>query len=368
MLMPDDLIPLGRRQPRSEKVHGRRRRKAFLSRRAKRVLVEVAVLVGVLACVAGAAVAFVANTVANNVERLGDPFAALPSRPPEATVGPDQHEPLNILVMGLDTESAREPAQWAKGAQHTDAIMIVHVPAERRSLTVMSIPRDSRVDIPGYGEGEISMAFARGGPGLLVHTVENLTGVRIDHMAISDFESFARITDVLGGVTIEIPETTYDSRRRMTIAAGTYTMGGQEALGYVRQRQGLPGGDLDRVQRQQNLIRSLARQTLQEGKLENPVELTRVLLAVSESITVDDAFTLTKMRQLAQSLASAGGARDIAFFTAPVLGQQTGDDGQPIDLDADRLAAVSAAIASDEIGTFLAENPDYLETLGERVD
>jgi LCP family protein required for cell wall assembly len=349
-------------------VHGRRRQERPRGGRARRVLVEAAVLVAVLAGVAVGAVAVVANMVSNNIERLGDPFAALPTRPPVVSVASDEPEPVDILVMGLDgPRSARDRARWADGSRHADAIMLVHLSSDRRNLSVMSIPRDSWVAIPGHGEGEISTAFSKGGPGLVVQTVEQLTNIRIEHMVIADFESFARVTDALGGVTITIPATTYDASHGVVVPAGTYEMDGAAALRYVRQREGLPAGDLDRVQRQQNWVRALAREALEGDALENPVELTRVLLAVSESIAVDDGFTDTEMRNLALSLRAVRGADDTVFFTAPVLGGTTGA-GQRLMLDPERLAAVSAAIAQDDVVQFLAENPGIVETLTARVD
>ena len=83
-------------------------------------------------------------------------------------------------------------------------MMLVHIPADRASVQVMSIPRDSWVAVPGHGDAKINAAYSWGGPTLMIQTVEQLTGVRIDHIALTDFNSFVGITDALGGVEITL--------------------------------------------------------------------------------------------------------------------------------------------------------------------
>ena len=104
------------------------------------------------------------------------------------------------------SSTAGDPTQWEAGAQRTDAIMLVHLAADRKSAAAISIPRDSWVPIPGYGEAKINAAFSYGGPALMIRTVEDLTGVRIDHFAVTDFESFEALTDSLDGVEITVPD------------------------------------------------------------------------------------------------------------------------------------------------------------------
>src|SRR5690606_23003800 len=109
----------------------------------------------------------------------------------------------------------------------SDTMMVIHVPADRKSIGLVSIPRDSWVQVPGHGPAKINAAFAWGGPALAVETVENLTDVRIDHVGVIDWEGFKRITDTLGGVTITIPETVTDPYRKRTWHAGTQKMDGE---------------------------------------------------------------------------------------------------------------------------------------------
>ena len=339
-----------------------------------------------LAVTAGVVLWRVADARINdNIEWLGDIFDELPTRPPTAEPEPGPtamdpgsepteaaepepeppapaEPPVNILLLGSDSRtSAGDPSQWEYGAQRTDAILLVHIPSDRERAFVMSIPRDSWVAIPGHGEAKINAAFAYGGPALMVQTFEQLTGIRLDHVVVSDFESFARITDHFGGVEITIPETTYDRRRGEWIPAGTYEMNGEEALDYVRQRYGLPGGDFDRVRRHQNWLKAILAASVEQGIRDNPVKLTQALLVISESIAADDGFTVSKMRELALSTRPIDEAKDVTVFTAPYNGTGTSADGQSIVvLNRERLAAVCAAIAAGDAGQFLADHPGYL--------
>jgi LCP family protein required for cell wall assembly len=359
----DDLLPPPGRAADDGEA---RENRSGVRRALAGLLVLLAVLVGGLV----GAVVFVDHRIAQGIEWLGDPFAVLPTRPPESVAATGAAAPLNILVVGSDSRfSAGDPSQWEYGAQRTDAIMLLHVPGDRSGVFGISIPRDSWVDVPGYGEAKINAAFSYGGPPLLIHTVENLTGVYIDHLAVTDFESFAELTDAVGGVTVTIPETTYDRRRGVTVPAGTYEMDGAAALDYVRQRYGLPEGDLDRVQRQQNWMRQIARSTLESDVLANPFALTRVLVTAGESLAVDDAFTTARMRDLAISLRNVRGD-DLHFVTVPVEGLGRSPDGAQsiVVLDRDGVAELSQAVANDQVAAYLAQSPGNVDILGDRVD
>lgn len=344
---------------------GRRRER----KRTRRVLIAVLALVGLLGTGVVTAYVVLGQQIQRNIEWLADPFDAIPTRPPSPTPTDGSGAPVNILLLGTDSRiSAGDPSQWRAGAQRTDAILLVHLPADRDGAFVMSIPRDSWVPVPGHGEAKINAAFSYGGPSLLIQTVEQLTGVHIDHFAVTDFEAFAALTDELGGVEITIPEDTYDRRRRETIPAGTYHMDGQEALDYVRQRYGLPGGDFDRVERHQNWIRAIAKSALTREVLTNPVTLTRLITTVSHSVSVDEDFTVAAMRDLALSLRDVR-ADDVTFLTAPVTGTGWSPDGTQsiVLLDDERMTLLSRAFADDAVGDFLAEHGDEYVRLGSTV-
>jgi LCP family protein required for cell wall assembly len=300
-----------------------------------------------------------------NIERLGDPFKDIPTDTRPLT-DPNAGDAVNILMLGSDSRvSAGDPTQWAVGAQRTDAIMLFHIPADRKSAYVMSIPRDSWVSIPGHGTAKINAAFSWGGPTLMVQTVEQLTKVRIDHLAIVDFDGFKQITDALGGVTITVPKTV-TSTKQGTIKAGTYTMDGETALTYVRQRYNLPGGDFDRVKRQQNWIRAVMVKLMSQGTLTNPLKLNDAMNALTKSLSIDDAFTFNEMQDLALSSRSLR-AGDVKFFTVPVAGTGWSPDHKQsiVNLDTTADAGLFDAVRKDQVGQWITEHKT--ETLGNTV-
>lgn len=360
------------------------------------LVVIAVVLVGVTGAVA--ALAVIQHRIAAQVEYLGDPFASLTTRPAAAgeavtdgaagtdgtAVGPRDGgatggvnavsgpaaepagaAPVNILVLGSDSRiSAGDPSQWSYGAQRTDSIMLVHVAGDRSSVQVVSIPRDSWVTIPGHGSGKINAAYSLGGPSLTIQTVELLTGVRIDHFAIADFESFATLTDELGGVNI--PLTRILDSGDVTLEPGLQLLSGAEALDYVRQRDDLPGGDLDRVQRQQAWLRAIAETAVSNGVTTDPFALTQTLELVAASVAVDDGFTVATMRDLAISLRDLQ-PRDLTFLTIPVTGAGVLQNGQSVvSLDREAMEELMAAVRADALPAYIDANPD-LTVLGHNV-
>ncbi|WP_136193455.1 MULTISPECIES: LCP family protein [Actinomyces] len=328
----------------------------------------VSVLAVVLVLVVGTAAGglWLRSRLAGNIETIGDPFAAIDSsdRAPEQ----DAEDPAtNILVLGSDSRiSAGDPSQWEAGAQRTDAIMLVQVSGDREDVSVMSIPRDSWVDIPGYGENKINAAFSYGGPSLTIQTVEQLTGVRIDHFVVADFESFSEITDAIGGVTINLktPQTLAGTE----FATGAQLLNGEQALAYARERKSLPGGDFDRVNRQQAWMRAMVGAVLNNGILSNPGKLYSFLITVTETLAVDDGFTIDEMQSLAMALRGIH-STDINFMTVPTAGTGTSADGQSIVLlDAEADAPLFKAFQEDSVEEFLEENPDAVTLLPATVN
>lgn len=347
-----------------------RRRSERASRRSGRAWKAVlfAVLATALVVVGGTAAAgfWVKSSLTKNLETIGDPFATLPTRPPVQSVAPGENPAVNILVLGSDSRiSAGDPAQWAAGAQRTDAMMVAQIAGDRKSVSVMSIPRDSWVEIPGYGQAKINAAYSFGGPTLAIQAVEALTGVHIDHFVIADFESFARITDELGGVTINLksPQTINGTE----FNSGAQLLDGSQALAYVRERKNLAEGDFDRVRRQQAWMRAIVRQVLQKGTLSNPTELYSFLKVASSSVAVDEGFGLDQMQVLAESLKNVGS--DITFFTVPTAGTGTSSDGQSIVLlDEAADAPIFEAFAQGKIQEYIQEHPDSIQKLPATVD
>lgn len=320
------------------------------------VLVSLLVVIG-LGTAGGAF--FVRHKLASydaNIVRFQDPTTSIPEA---ARPAPPANDALNLLLLGSDSRiSAGDPSQWVAGAQRTDAIMLVHLPADRKGAYVVSIPRDSWVEVPGHGKNKINAAFSFGGPALMVQTVEELTDVRIDHIVIADFEGFKDLTDLLGGVTITIPRSTKDERAEFR--AGTHRMTGETALNYVRQRHNLPGGDFDREKRQQNWIRSVLKEMVSKGTLSDPVKVDKVLDQMTRSISTDENFTLGEMRDLALSMKGLR-ANDVAFMTAPVEGTGRSADGQSIVLlDESADADLWKSVADDSMVAWIEEHQPAL--------
>lgn len=343
-------------------------------RAGRRALVVALAALGGLVLVVVLALGGGALWLDSRVERFGDPFTAIPEegRPtrPAPVVAADR-EPLNVLVLGSDSRiSAGDPSQWEAGAQRTDAIMLVHLDGDREHASVMSIPRDSWVDVPGRGMAKINASYSYGGPALLVQTVEQLTGVRIDHVAIADFDSFTELTDALGGVEITVGQDVYEygAPDRLVVGTGTHVLDGKQALAYARQRYGLPGGDFDRVKRQQNWARAILTKAVSQGTLTDPAKATRFVRVVSGAVAVDDGLGLTDLVGLATELKGLR-AGDVAFLTAPVRGTGWSPDGTQsiVNLDLELLAPLAQAIATDDVTRYLSEDPDAPELLGKDV-
>ena len=264
-----------------------------------------------------------------NIRRLPDVVLRKP--PPDT----DKPRPLNVLVVGSDSRAGLtgEEAFQGKGkgfitGQRSDVIILAHVFAGRHGAQLVSIPRDSYVVIPAHKEpksgrpvaareAKINEAFASGGPALLVATVEELTKVRVDHYVQVDFRGFKTLVDRLGGVEICLSEPQKDFRSGIDLPAGRQVVRGGQALAFVRQRQGLARGDIDRIERQQLLLGALVRKILSAGTLLNPVRLNGVLKATTSSLQVDDRLSGERLRALAQRFRSID-TKGVVFTTVPI--------------------------------------------------
>lgn len=271
---------------------------------------------------------------------------------------------VNILLAGADNENAagslaealeQSPDDWDPGVFRSDTLMVLHVDADRKHAQVISIPRDTYLEVPGHGKTKVNAAFSFGGPSLMVATIEKYTGIRIDHVAMVDLDGFANISDAVGGVRIYIPQTVTDSARGITWQQGWQTVKGEQALSYVRQRKGLPGGDFDRVQRQQNFLRALLDKVASTGTLGNPIKVTRLVSDLSGYLNLDSGFSTGEVRDLA---IGGRGLRpaDIAFATIPITGTPTIDGASVVTADDALVRTMFKAIADDDWAGFAAQH------------
>ncbi len=190
---------------------------------------------------------------------------------------------------GLTAEQQRELATGGDvGSSRTDTILLVHVPAPGSSTppTVVSIPRDSYVPIPGHGKDKINAAFAMGGAPLLNQTAEQATGLRLDHYIEIGFGGFAGLVDALGGITVCPAAPINDPLAGIDLPAGCQKLAGRDALGYVRTRD-TPRADLDRMANQRQFVSALLHRATSPAVWLNPLRWYSVPRAAADAMTVD---------------------------------------------------------------------------------
>jgi LCP family protein required for cell wall assembly len=313
-------------------------------------LIAISVIgVIVLALVGGAAVflASLAQQFDQSTEKIADAFPDERVRLPEAT-GPAASAQ-NILLLGTDSRSTLESIDDADG-NRADTMMVVHIPSDRTGATVMSIMRDSWVEIPGHGTAKVNAALSFGGVPLAVQTVESIIGARIDHVAIVDFEGFIGLTEALGGVTVD-NAVEFDSSHRegLTLPQGSINLDGERALAFTRERYAFIDGDYQRVRNQQAFLGAILDKLLSPDTALNPARVSEVIGAIAPYLKVDAGFTAGYAGGLAVEMRNVSKA-DVDFFTIPTLGTGTSDDGQSIVLlDNARLVQLREAFASDSL-------------------
>ncbi len=289
----------------------------------RRALISVGILGLVLALLIGGGLWFLTDRYAGNIDRVVDVFEDLDPEARPAPATPEQpaaEDPVTFLLVGSDTRA--EVAEGDLPDGRSDAIMLARFSADRRHAQLISIPRDSWVDIPGHGKNKINAAYAFGGPSLLIQTIEQLTQVRIDHYAAIDFQGLIQVTDDLGGVDVVVAETT--THRGYTFPAGVNHLNGEQVQAYLQQRKNLPGGDFDRVRRQQQYLKAMFAQLFSRDTFTDPTRLDSALLAVTSAVAVDEQLGNADLLSMAYSLRNLK-PENVEFFTAPVLG--TGMEG-----------------------------------------
>jgi len=259
----------------------------------------------------------------------------------------DDHRPDGATQAELDQLSTTADG----GGTNTDTMMILHIPANGKSATLVSLPRDSWVDVPGHGMNKLNAAFSLGNGGtdpasgakLLIQTVQNLTGLSIDHYVRVSLLGFYTIAKALGPIQVCLNNAVDDPYSGANFPAGVSTLDAQQALSFVRQRHGLPRGDLDRVVRQQYFLSVEAHKFLSAGTLLNPGKLTSVLDAVSGSLETDPGLNFL---QLAAQLQGLTGGK-VQSATIPISGTPTITvDGSDVSIVQVDTAAMPAFIQS----------------------
>ena len=306
-----------RRQPRSGKRH---------------VLRWVAVAAVVIVA-AGTLTAYLKyRAVYDSITRVTVPSTALGHRPPVYSTNS-----LNILVYGDDSRVGLTPhEQYILRTGHdqtdnTDTIMLVHISPGRQRLTVMSIPRDTMVPVyqcdsgPGYagqqanpgGAVQINSLLQIGGPTCLWKTVEQVTGIRIDHFIGIGMLGFVKVVNDLGGVNVCVPFNVNDPVSGLNLSSGEQHINGIQALAFWRTREDIGNGsDLERIQRDQFMSAQVVKGVLSSGLLSNPIRLLNVVTDAAASMTTDSGMTVSDLIQIGESFRSLS-SQNVQFITVP---------------------------------------------------
>lgn len=236
----------------------------------------------------------------------------------------------NILLLGSDSRSGKGNSKYGRdgGSQRSDTAILLHIAADRRSATAMSVPRDLMVDIPSCRQpdgtrtreqfAQFNWAFEFGGAGCTIRTVEGFTGVRIDHHMVVDFSGFKGMVDAVHGVEVCLKEPINDTDAHLKLKAGKQTLHGEQALGYVRARKSIGNGsDTERIERQQQFLGALVKKVQSNGVLLNPTRLYPVLDAATKSLTTDPGLdSLRDLYDLTRSIRHVP-TEKVQFLTVP---------------------------------------------------
>jgi LCP family protein required for cell wall assembly len=354
-----------RRQPRSGKRHVLR-------------WVAVAAVVVVAGGTLGAYLKY--RAVYDSITRVTVPSTALGHRPPVYSTTSE-----NILVYGDDTRSGLTPHQQFvlhtghDQTNNTDTIMLVHISPGHHGVTAVSIPRDTMVPVyecpsgPGYtgqqanpaGAVQVNSLLQIGGPTCLWKTVEQMTGVRIDHFIGIGLLGFVKVVNDLGGVNVCVPFNVNDTVSGLNLKSGEQHITGVQALAFWRTREDLgDGSDLQRIQRDQFMSAQVVKGVLDSGLLSNPIRLLRVVSDVAASMTTDAGMTVSDLVQIGQSFRNLSG-QNVHFITMPHE-QWTGNANrvQPMQPQAGQ---VFGAIARDMTVPKVSTTPGASSTGGAQV-
>ncbi|SDD95795.1 LCP family protein [Auraticoccus monumenti] len=302
--VPPPPPPVDPRRTASRPDRPRRRRhpvRRFLATLGVLLLALVVWLVGVPAY---------AWTTGNDVDAF--PTGDRPAEQPGKLfllVGSDSREGLS------EEEQSRLGTGSVEGAR-TDTMMLLYLPPGGRPALI-SVPRDSFVEIPGNGSNKINASYAFGGAPLLTETVEQNTGLRVDGYVEIGFGGFVEVIDAVGGVELCPEEAISDRDSHLEVEAGCQTMDGVTALGYARMRKADARGDLGRVERQREVMAALADKAVTPASVLNPVRYWRLNHAVAQSLTTDPGTGILDAGQLALAMGRIAGG-DGLTLTVPI--------------------------------------------------
>lgn len=276
---------------------------------------------------------------------------------------PGNGDPLTFLIVGSDSREGLSDRQvrrlhtgWDVYGKRTDTMMLAHIGRDG-SVSVVSLPRDSEAVIPAFTDeqgqqhdkapGKLNSAYAYGGAPLLVRSVEDLTGLRIDHYLEVNFAGFVKMVNAIGGVEVCAPQAISDIPSGLELPAGRSVVKGRDALAYVRARSFDPTADIGRMKRQQTFVASMVRKAASSEVLLDPARATEVVRAVLGSMRVDQGLDNAQVMELTRRLSSIDPSR-VTFRTVPVVGEKPmGAIGNVVVWDEAGSADIFSALAED---------------------
>lgn len=309
--------------PRMSRYHYAAQRK---SKRRRNILIAVAVVLVLVLGAGGAAFAYLANINSNLHQGLGGGIGSL-------VKSYSNSDPFYVLLMGTDGSKAREESGNFDGDEfRTDSIMLVRVDPSEKKVTMVSILRDTYVDMGEYGQNKINAAHALGGADLAVKTVSELAGVDINHYAEINFDGFKSIVDALGGIEVNVPMEIDDDEAGGHLDAGKQTLNGDQALILCRSRHTYDEygkGDEYRAANQRLVLSAIAKKLLQS----DATTIASTVSALSEYVTTD--FTVNELVGLAQTMRGLDTENDIYTGTEPTESVYINDQWyELVDVDA----------------------------------
>ncbi|MGC4768748.1 LCP family protein [Micromonospora sp. DT44] len=265
---------------------------------------------------------------------------------------------LNILLLGIDGDGSPAP--------RADAVLLVHIPADRSRPYLVSLPRDLRVPVPGHESDKLNAAFPLGvgstrpemtkGYELTRRTVAELTGVRVDAGVVLTYRAVSTVTDTVGGVPVCLPDQVRSVHTRRVFPAGCQRLDGAASIDLLRQRYTLPGGSQDRDRNARLFAAGLVRQTTDQGVLTDPVRLARLLATVGPDLVVSpDRAAVLELMRLVPTLRSV----EPAGIGLPVVGPS--GKNRYLRTDPKLAPEFLTALREDRLGDWAARHPKLID-------
>lgn len=312
-LTPEEAAELRRRDPRDRRVARTPRRRRIGPLRILALALVAVLTLGVVSLIW-------ADSKLQRIDALGGYDGRGGNTPGTVTllVGTDSREGLTAEQQAQLSTGSESDA----GGKRTDTMMLVYTPRSGDRTMLISLPRDLLVSIPGYGQNKLNAAYTYGGAPLLTRTLEEQTGIRIDHYAEIGFGGFAGIVDAVGGVDLCLDQAIEDPLAGINLAPGCQTLTGPQSLGFVRTRYGFAEQDLQRVRNQRQFLGALMKKTLNPANLLNPFTALPLLDATAEAVTVDTGDHIWNLASVMWKVRN-----DPLTVTTPYDGMASGDVG-----------------------------------------